>query len=80
MELMIFLNFNSVNVAELPSMQDKYMRLRDELWFLVREWFESRDVKIIEQWHDQWFTSIPEILERGPDLERLLRPREVRTI
>ena len=38
----------AVNVAELPSMQDKYMRLRDELWFLVREWFESRDVKIID--------------------------------
>jgi len=38
----------AVNVAELPSMQDKYMRLRDELWFLAREWFESRDVKMPE--------------------------------
>ena len=37
-----------VNVAELPGLQEKYLRLRDELWFLAREWFESRDVKIPE--------------------------------
>lgn len=37
---------SAVNVAELPSLQDKYLRLRDELWFLAREWFESRDVKM----------------------------------
>lgn len=37
-----------VNVAELPGLQEKYLRLRDELWFLAREWFESRDAKIPE--------------------------------
>lgn len=35
-----------VNVAESPSVGDQYMRLRDELWFRMREWFEGRDVRI----------------------------------
>ncbi len=34
----------AVNVAEAPSIGDKYARLRDELWFRGREWFESRAV------------------------------------
>lgn len=38
-----------------------------------------RDGEIIEQWHDQWYRSVPEMLERGSDLERLPRPREIRT-
>jgi phage terminase large subunit len=33
-----------VNVGEAPSANDKYMRLRDELWFKAREWFQKRDV------------------------------------
>ena len=32
-----------VNVAEAASVDDQYMRLRDELWFLGRQWFEKRD-------------------------------------
>jgi phage terminase large subunit len=32
-----------VNVAESASSDDRYMRLRDELWFLGRKWFEARD-------------------------------------
>jgi hypothetical protein len=35
-----------VNVAEAPAMRDRYPRLRAELWFSVRAWFERRDVKI----------------------------------
>lgn len=31
-----------VNVAESPALKDKYPRLRDELWFNCRDWFESR--------------------------------------
>ena len=31
-----------INVAEVPSVDDKYMRMRDELWFKAREWLESR--------------------------------------
>jgi hypothetical protein len=33
-----------INVGEAPSANDKYMRLRDELWFKAREWFHKRDV------------------------------------
>ena len=33
-----------VNVAESPSVQDQYNRLRDELWFKAREWLGRRDV------------------------------------
>jgi hypothetical protein len=35
-----------INVAESAAMNQKYMRLRDELWGKVREWFESRECVI----------------------------------
>ena len=35
-----------INVAESPAVRDRYNRLRDELWFKAREWFEARDVTI----------------------------------
>ena len=38
-----------INVAESPSMGDKYGRLRDELWFNAKEWFEHRDCSIPDQ-------------------------------
>jgi hypothetical protein len=31
-----------VNVAELPSQEDRFHRLRDEIWWHVRESFEKR--------------------------------------
>ena len=36
----------SIQVSESASANDMYLRLRDELWFLAREWFASRDVWI----------------------------------
>jgi phage terminase large subunit len=39
-----------VNVAESPSVNsEKYMRLRDELWFKARDWFASKAVCIPNQ-------------------------------
>ncbi|MHA1540403.1 MAG: AAA family ATPase [Alphaproteobacteria bacterium] len=38
----------AVNVAETPSAADKYRRLRDELWFNARTWFEGRDVVLVD--------------------------------
>ena len=35
-----------INVSEAPSVGDKHVRLRDELWWKGREWFEGRDVWI----------------------------------
>jgi hypothetical protein len=36
-----------VNVAESPSVEpDRFMRLRDELWFAARDWFEGRSCAI----------------------------------
>lgn len=35
-----------VNVAEMSSNKKQYHRLRDELWFKGREWFESLQVSI----------------------------------
>lgn len=32
-----------VNVAESAAVSDKYARLRDELWFKSRAWFEAKD-------------------------------------
>ncbi len=37
-----------INVAETPSVQDKYNRKRDELWFRAREWFAGRDVYLCQ--------------------------------
>lgn len=38
-----------VNVAESPSTDDRlYMRLRDELWFKVRKWLETRAVRMAD--------------------------------
>lgn len=35
-----------VNVAESPAVKERFMRLRDELWFSAREWLETRSVKL----------------------------------
>ena len=35
-----------VAVSESPSLRDKFVRLRDELFWKAREWFEGRDVQI----------------------------------
>lgn len=32
-----------INVGESASANERYMRLRDELWFKGREWFEAKD-------------------------------------
>jgi len=38
-----------INVGEAPSIDGKtYMRLRDELWFRARAWFEQRDCRLPE--------------------------------
>lgn len=36
----------SINVSESPAMKAQYMRLRDELWWRAREWFQKRDSNI----------------------------------
>lgn len=40
---------NGVNVAESASISGKYHRLRDELWWKGRQWFEARDCAIPEK-------------------------------
>jgi len=36
----------SIQVSERASSNETYLRLRDELWFLARDWFASREVTI----------------------------------
>lgn len=38
-----------INVAESSSLSNRYMRLRDELWFRCREWLEQKDCQIPDQ-------------------------------
>lgn len=38
----------AVNVAESASADHRYARLRDEIWFLGREWLERRDCKLAD--------------------------------
>lgn len=41
----IGLPMRGINVGERPSVDNgSYMRLRDELWFNARDWFDKRDV------------------------------------
>jgi hypothetical protein len=35
-----------VNVAERPAVEQLYNRLRDELWFNARDWFDTMSVSI----------------------------------
>lgn len=37
-----------INVAESPSVEAKYNRKRDELWFRARDWFAGRDVCMVQ--------------------------------
>ncbi len=37
-----------VNVAEEASVDEKYLRLRDELWFKARKWLERKDCKLFD--------------------------------
>jgi len=38
-----------INVAESSSLTNRYVRLRDELWFKCREWLEHKDCVIPDQ-------------------------------
>jgi hypothetical protein len=38
-----------INVAETPSVQTRFNRLRDELWWKTREWFEERNTTLPDQ-------------------------------
>jgi phage terminase large subunit len=35
-----------INVSESPAMKGQYVRLKDELWYKARAWFEGRDTTI----------------------------------
>ena len=37
-----------INVSESPALGGRYGRLRDELWFKTREWFEARDCVMLD--------------------------------
>ena len=37
-----------VYVSESPSVADRFLRLRDELWWAARDWFEARDCSLID--------------------------------
>ena len=71
-----------INVAESPASKQKYVNLRTELWFEMREWFSSRTCKIPhhEQLIEQLaavkysFTSNGKVrLERKDDIKSKLR-------
>lgn len=37
-----------VNVGESATADDKFVRLRDELWWKAREWFDARDCSMVQ--------------------------------
>lgn len=43
---MDFVPVRGINVAESAALSQKYLRLRDELWFQCREWLEQRDCSL----------------------------------
>jgi hypothetical protein len=38
-----------INVCEQPALQDRFMRLRDELWFRCRDWLAARNCKLCDE-------------------------------
>ena len=38
----------AVNVAESASVNERYVRLRDELWFNAREWLQKRHCMLVK--------------------------------
>ena len=41
-----------VNVSEAPGIGDRFMRLRDDLYFRMRDWFEARDCSMPDDCDD----------------------------
>lgn len=37
-----------VNVSETPAVKQRFMRLRDELWWKAKDWFDEMDCKICQ--------------------------------
>jgi phage terminase large subunit len=35
-----------INVGDVPAANDRFVRLRDELWWAMREWFETREANL----------------------------------
>ncbi len=35
-----------INVGELPAFSDRFIRMREELWWSARDWFSSREVSM----------------------------------
>jgi hypothetical protein len=72
-----------LNVAESASVEDLYMRSRDELWFRARQWLEKRHSKLVEDKvliaelsiPTYTFTSTGKILVESKDQMRKRYPR-----
>lgn len=48
----------AVNVSETPSESSRFAMLRDELWWLAREWFQSRTCSISKALHPKTMTAL----------------------
>jgi phage terminase large subunit len=54
-----------INVAEMPSIRERYGNLRAELWFRAREWFESRATRVCQD--DDLISQLCEVTYRFSD-------------
>ena len=55
-----------INVGEQASGKERFMRLRDELWWRCREWFENLDCKIPDS--EECLSLIGQLTSVGYDL------------
>lgn len=49
-----------VNVSEAPAADDKFMNLRDELWWAMREWYHDRACRMPED--DDFVTEVSTVI------------------
>jgi phage terminase large subunit len=54
-----------INVAEMPSIRERFINLRSELWFRAREWFETRAVAMVGD--DDLISQLTDITYRYSD-------------
>jgi len=64
-----------VNVAERPSNVPRFRRLRDELWWRAREWFEQRNCQIPD--HAEFISEISDVTyEVDPGGKVVVEPKD----
>lgn len=62
-----------INVSELPALKDRFKNLKTELWFKAREWFEGRDVQIVNDEKEYFIEELAAVRYLPPESSGKIR-------